>query len=152
MKIRIVILFTVIISSLLALVLFSGKNKSGTIVVADVNEVVANPERYRNRELRIRGVIKPGSVLRYGDKANFVLTFGKKDLKVRFDGSTQLPDSFGDGAPARADGKLNDKMELVSTKVEAKCASKYEAKHAQGKSAEAGYGPALKKKGYKTKK
>ena len=133
MKVRLSIIFGIILSALLALTLFTGGGTAGTLVIADVKEVVTKPERYRNRELRVRGHIKPGSVLRYGEKADFILEFEKSELKVRFDGSTQLPDTFADGAPARADGRLNAKGELISNKVEAKCASKYDAKHADKK-------------------
>lgn len=126
MKIRMILIISILLLSLAALAVFTGKNKGGTVVIADVNEILDNPKKFRNRELRVRGRIKPGSVIRYGDRADFILSYKGKDLKVRFDGSTQLPDTFADGAPARADGTLNEKMELISDKVEAKCASKYE--------------------------
>jgi len=54
-------------------------------------------------------------------------------LKVNFDGSTQLPDTFTDEAAARADGQIDEKGELLANRVEAKCASKYEAEYAEKK-------------------
>ena len=55
----------------------------------------------------MRGFVKPGSILRYGDKADFVMTLDGRDLKVHFDGGTQLPDTFTDAAPVRADGRMD---------------------------------------------
>lgn len=128
MKLRIALIFGFILAGIAGLALFSG-GKSATVLVIDADRVARNAERFRNRDLRVRGFVKPGSVLRYGDKANFVLANEKGELKVRFDGTTQLPDAFSDGAPARADGRLDESGQLVAHKVEAKCASKYDAGH-----------------------
>lgn len=126
MKLRVALIFAAVALALGVLFFFSGR-RGGTVVIVDVEQVTSKPEVYANRELRVRGFIKPGSISRYGEKADFVLTHGHKELKVHFDGSTQLPDTFADGAPARADGRLTGELQLVSGKVEAKCASKYDA-------------------------
>lgn len=129
MKPRFVVIAVVFALSMFALFFFTGSGKKG-LVLADASLVAATPDKFAEDELRVRGFVKAGSVIRYGRKADFTITLDGKDLPVHFDGSTQLPDTFTDGAPVRADGILvNGK--LVSHKVEAKCASKYEADYAK---------------------
>lgn len=120
-----------IVASLGAMVFLTGGKKSSSIVLADVTAVIKDPSRYEEQELRVRGFVKPGSVVRYGEKADFIMTLDGQDLKVHFNGETQLPDSFADNAPVRADGRLTAERALVSHKLEAKCASKYEADYAK---------------------
>ena len=52
-------------------------------------------------------------------------------LKVAYTGSEPLPDTFKDGAQALADGKLDRDQVFHAAKIQAKCASKYEAKPGQ---------------------
>jgi len=52
----------------------------------------------------------------------------KSRLKVAYSGIDPLPDTFKDGAQALADGKLGQDGTFVAGKIQAKCASKYEAK------------------------
>ncbi len=134
MQIKIFIIFLTIITSLLALsfgVKNTGKNSYSSIVVLDleklVNERIKNPEKFENRELRLRGFVKIGSILRMSkDRADFTLEQNKKQLKIHYSGKTQLPDTFSDGAPVRADGILQRDGSFLSTSIEAKCTSKYE--------------------------
>lgn len=147
MKYRIALICATVIGALLVLFTLSGQRK-GTVVVVDVEQVVKGPQAYQGRDLRVRGFIKPGSVSRYGEKADFVLMHGKGELAVHFDGSSQLPDTFADGAPARADGRLQPGLRLVSNKVEAKCASKYDASKLEQGAGKAGTHPHSIKQDY----
>jgi cytochrome c-type biogenesis protein CcmE len=52
----------------------------------------------------------------------------KLSLKVVYDGMDPLPDTFRDGAKALADGKMEHDGVFHAKNVQAKCASKYEAK------------------------
>ncbi|HNJ04198.1 MAG TPA: cytochrome c maturation protein CcmE, partial [Leptospiraceae bacterium] len=133
MKTRFWVLMILIIGSLAAMVIFTGGSKNTSVMLADASHVVDQPSKYQEHELRVRGFVKPGTILRYGDKADFVMTLDGRDLKVHFDGGTQLPDTFTDAAPVRADGRLAPDTAglLVANKVEAKCASKYEADYAK---------------------
>ena len=51
-----------------------------------------------------------------------------KELKVVYSGIDPLPDTFKGGAQALADGKLGPDGVFQASKIQAKCASKYEAK------------------------
>ncbi|MCE9596921.1 MAG: cytochrome c maturation protein CcmE [Spirochaetia bacterium] len=131
MKTRFWILMGLIVVSLGAMVYLTGPSRKTSVILVDATAVVTDPAKYHEHELRVRGFVKPGSVLRYGDKADFIMTLDGRDLKVHFNGETQLPDTFADNAPVRADGHLSPDMLLVSNKIEAKCASKYEADYAK---------------------
>lgn len=130
-KLRFIVAGAVILASLGYLVLGTGRSEDHSIIVVDASAVAERPGAYADREIRMRGFVKTGSILRFGDRADFVVALDGKEIPVRFTGATQLPDTFTDGAPVRVDGRLDASNRLVSTKVEAKCASKYEAEHAE---------------------
>ena len=54
-------------------------------------------------------------------------------LDVSYVGRDPLPDTFVDGAQALVEGKRMPDGRFVAEKVQAKCASKYEASPGQGK-------------------
>lgn len=80
------------------------------------------------KRLRVGGDVENGSIHRIGHEVQFVLIQDKQKLKVAYTGSEPLPDTFKDGAQALADGKLDKDGVFRTAKVQAKCASKYEAK------------------------
>ncbi len=128
MKLKFVILSLLIISSLLGIAFFSSQETS--FLLLDANELASNPKKYENQNLRVRGVVKVGSVVREGKEAKFILELNGLEVPVFFNGKTLLPDAFKEGVKARADGKFLNGV-LVSDHVEAKCASKYEAEYAE---------------------
>jgi len=81
--------------------------------------------------LRVGGDVKPGSIVKTGANVSFVLHQGDQTLKVVYTGSDPLPDTFRDNAQALAEGHLGDNGVFTATKIQAKCASKYEAKPPQ---------------------
>ncbi len=81
-----------------------------------------------DKRLRVGGDIKANSIVREGDKVHFTLIQNDLTLNVVYTGSDPLPDTFKDGSQALADGKLAADGTFHATKVQAKCASKYEAK------------------------
>ena len=52
-------------------------------------------------------------------------------MTVAYAGTDPLPDTFRDGAQALADGRLDPDGVFRAGKIQAKCASKYEAKPGQ---------------------
>lgn len=134
MKTRFIIISAVIVASVVVLMLSTGDNKRDSIIVVDTIKVAAMPGNYAGEELRMRGFVKTGTILRYGNKADFIVEQEGSEIPVHFNGDTILPDTFADGAPVRVDGHLleSESPKLLATKVEAKCASKYEADYAEG--------------------
>ena len=74
------------------------------------------------------GDIEKDSIQRTGEQVDFVLVGENQKLKVRYSGTEPLPDTFRDGAQAMAEGKMGADGVFVAAKIQAKCASKYEAK------------------------
>lgn len=127
MRTRFFIVALIILAALSALLYGTSSSLSrNTILVVDGYQVATDPDSYRERELRVRGFVKPGSILRYSDRADFILQQNGQEVQIRFDGSSQLPDTFQDNAPVRADGRINAENVLISHRIEAKCTSKYE--------------------------
>ena len=62
-----------------------------------------------------------------GKEITFLIKQDALNLKVLYNGSDPLPDTFKDGAQALADGKLSNDGVFHASKIQAKCASKYEA-------------------------
>jgi cytochrome c-type biogenesis protein CcmE len=88
------------------------------------------------KRLRVGGDIEAGSINRNGREVSFVLVQDKRKLKVVYGGSEPLPDTFRDGAQALADGKMGSDKVFRASQIQAKCASKYEAKPGGGKQPE----------------
>ena len=82
----------------------------------------------RGKRLRVGGDVETGSIVRKGREVEFTLRQDARRLKVVYTGTDPLPDTFRDGAQALADGKLSANGVFQASKIQAKCASKYEAK------------------------
>ncbi len=84
-----------------------------------------------SQRLRVGGDVQPGSIVKKGPQVAFVLHQGAKTLNVVYAGTDPLPDTFKDNAQALADGRLGPDGVFEANKIQAKCASKYEAKPPQ---------------------
>jgi cytochrome c-type biogenesis protein CcmE len=71
--------------------------------------------------------------VRQGNSVRFTLAQDNLRLNVIYTGSEPLPDTFKPGAQALADGKLGPDGVFHASKIQAKCASKYEAKPVMAK-------------------
>ena len=85
-------------------------------------------DQAKGRRIRVGGDVQAGSIIRNGAEVTFVMHQEAKTLKVVYNGIDPLPDTFKDGAQALADGKLGPDGVFQANKIQAKCASKYEAK------------------------
>jgi len=82
----------------------------------------------RGKRLRVAGDVQTGSIVRAGKEVQFTLQQEQLRLKVVYDGIEPLPDTFRDGAQALAEGRMGPDGVFRAGKIQAKCASKYEAK------------------------
>jgi cytochrome c-type biogenesis protein CcmE len=100
-----------------------------------IKEVAQMGDKAQNEKLRVNGYVEKGSIIRNGAQVSFVihqspgmLQNDPVRLAVLYSGSDPLPDTFKDNAQALADGRLGQDGVFHASKVQAKCASKYEAK------------------------
>ncbi len=81
-----------------------------------------------DKRLRVGGDVTADPVRREGNNVFFTLAQNDLRLNVVYTGIDPLPDTFRAGAQALADGKMGSDGVFHATKIQAKCASKYEAK------------------------
>jgi len=114
-----------------------------------ISEIAGMTDSAKTSRLRVGGDVQSGSIVRNGREVRFILTCVAKNgvceapgsanaastaggevmkLSVLYTGTEPLPDTFRDGSQALADGKLLPDGTLQATKIQAKCASKYESK------------------------
>ena len=93
-----------------------------------ISEVTSMGESAHGQRRRGGGDVEPGSIVRDGKSVRFTIKQDARVLKVVYTGIDPLPDTFRDGSQALADGKLGPDGVFQASKIQAKCASKYEAK------------------------
>jgi cytochrome c-type biogenesis protein CcmE len=120
-----------ILGTLVWLAFSSTKETAGYF--KNISELKQMGDEARVKHLRVNGYVQEGSIVHSGNSTTFLLVEneGKKDvgdhLKVTYTGDDPLPDTFKDHAEALADGSLGADGVFHANKIQAKCASKYEA-------------------------
>ena len=102
----------------------SGFEQSKTYYVT-VNELTKGSGARHG--VRVGGTIQPGSVERRAGKLTFRLAQDANSIPVTYVGTDTLPDTFKDGAQAIIDGDYLSSGDFHAEKIQAKCASKYQA-------------------------
>lgn len=92
-----------------------------------ISELNQMGEQAKDKRLRVGGDVAANSIVRDGANVTFTMAQEKLQLKVVYEGTEPLPDTFKPGAQALADGKLGADGVFHAKKIQAKCASKYEA-------------------------
>lgn len=109
----------------------SGVQESATYYVT--LEELLEMENTGAKRIRVGGDVADGSIVRHADSVEFTLhqldetMDAPMTLEVVYTGADPLPDTFRDKAQALCDGVLRADGKFVATKIQAKCASKYEA-------------------------
>ncbi len=96
----------------------------------NVKEVREMGSSALEKRLRLGGDVVANSIVREGKDVRFKLIWEGAEMNVVYNGTEPLPDTFKDGSQALADGKLGADGVFQANKIQAKCASKYEAKPA----------------------
>jgi cytochrome c-type biogenesis protein CcmE len=96
-----------------------------------ISELGDMKDQAYGKRLRVGGDVQQGSIQHIGAETRFVIIQDKLKLNVVYAGIDPLPDTFRDGAQALADGRLEKDGVFRAAKIQAKCASKYEAKPGQ---------------------
>ena len=124
----------VVIVGVLAWLALGGVSENKTYYKT-ITEVQQMGDQAHAKRLRVDSYVVPGSIVRNGAAVSFVMHQDPSKrgqdpiiLKVVYSGIDPLPDTFKDDAQAMADGKLGADGVFQANKIQAKCASKYEAK------------------------
>jgi cytochrome c-type biogenesis protein CcmE len=125
---KFVLLGAVVIGTL-AWLAVGGVSESQTYykTVAEVKQLDSGSA---SKRLRVAGDIAANSIERHGRQVRFVLKQESQTLNVIYNGIEPLPDTFRDGAQAVAEGTMGAGGVFEASHLQAKCASKYEAKPA----------------------
>ncbi len=124
--------FAVGIGIILAVVIWeavSGFQQSKTYYFT-VNELVSG--KTARQRVRVGGIIAQDSIERHGNRVTFRLAQDASLLPVTYVGADPLPDTFRSGAQAIIEGEYAANGEFRAEKIQAKCASKYEATPPKG--------------------
>ena len=126
-------LVTVVIVGVLGWLAFDGISSDATYYVT-VEELRAMENPNEVRRLRVGGDVKENSIVRKGSSVEFTITQEDTELNVVYVGRDPLPDTFRNGAQALCTGRMRDDQVFEARQIQAKCASKYEAKPGEGAS------------------
>jgi cytochrome c-type biogenesis protein CcmE len=102
-----------------------------------ISEVGQMGDRAFAERLRVAGDVEGGSIQHAKGQVASPSPRTSEQLKVAYSGTDPLPDTFRDGAQALADGRMGRDGVFHASKIQAKCASKYEAKPGQLRAAPA---------------
>lgn len=104
------------------------ETKSYYVTIAELKQQSTKGSEIYAKRLRVAGDVLPGSIKRSGMKVDFTLSENGNLLPVVYTGTDAPPDTFKDNAQALADGHFGRDGVFHATGIQAKCASKYEAK------------------------
>jgi len=111
---------------------FAGYNESKAYY-RTIEEVAALGPSAGGKRLRVAGLVKEGTIERDGTRVKFTLTqdvhSAEHTMRVHYVGSQPVPDTFKDRAEAIVEGKSLPDGTFEADHIQAKCASKYEAKY-----------------------
>jgi cytochrome c-type biogenesis protein CcmE len=102
----------------------SGFQQSKTYYVTVAELVRGKAARTR---VRVGGVVAPNSIERHGSAVSFRLAQEAVSVPVMYVGTDTLPDTFVGGAQAIVEGNYGPDGTFRAEKIQAKCASKYQA-------------------------
>lgn len=117
---------TLIIVLSLSYLAYTGieESKSYYVTIAELRQM---GDDVHEKRLRVAGNVAPGSIHRVGSRVEFTLVEEGETLQVIYSGSEVPPDTFTDNSQALAEGGFGRDGVFHAKKLQAKCASKYEA-------------------------
>lgn len=91
------------------------------------DEYVKMTAREQKRPIRLMGDVVVGSIQQDGDSLRFTVALNGASVPVVYRGRDPVPDTFKDGVSVLVEGSLSSSGMFEGKKIQAKCASKYEA-------------------------
>ncbi len=94
-----------------------------------VEEVQSLEPHEMSMRFKVGGDVEEGSIVWNGAGVDFRLIQEDQALVVEYRGSDPVPDTFRDGSQAIVEGTMGSDGVFLAVKIQAKCASKYEAEY-----------------------
>jgi len=94
-----------------------------------INELQEMGDEAYGKRIKVAGLVTDGTVHRQGKDLYFRLEQNDLGLLCVYTGSSPVPDTFKDGVEAVCEGKYRADGTFEAKKIQAKCASKYQAKY-----------------------
>ena len=112
-------LFLILIILLTLLILFIFKSLEKNIVYfLSPTEIYNQTNISSDKKIRVGGLVKKNSIIKDGDKINFIITDLKKEIIVSYTGI--IPNLFSEEKGVVAEGKLKDKKYFIADTILAK--------------------------------
>jgi cytochrome c-type biogenesis protein CcmE len=121
-RIRFLVGFLIVLSAVGVLVVRGVRNSM--VYDIGVSELVAKPASASQDDLRVRGIVVPGSIDHQDLVLRFQLTDGSNTIPVTYRGI--VPDTFGEDGEVLVEGAMTP-AGFEAHFLMAKCPSKYEA-------------------------
>ncbi|MEA3287360.1 MAG: cytochrome c maturation protein CcmE [Candidatus Marinimicrobia bacterium] len=128
-KIKFIVGSAVIIAAVIVLAVQGMQEDSTMSYSKSVSEVQLMGSRARSLSLKVNGSLKKGSIIRNNLDLDFVITEGNSELLIHYIGKDPIPDTFNNEMDAEVvvSGRLAEDGVFNAERIQAKCASKYEA-------------------------
>ncbi len=128
-KLKFVIGSVVIILAVILLAVQGMEEDTTMSYSKSVSEVHMLGERAKSLTLKVNGDLKKGSIVRNNLDLDFTIVEGNSELEIHYIGKDPIPDTFNNEMDAEVivSGKLKDDGIFHAERIQAKCASKYEA-------------------------
>jgi cytochrome c-type biogenesis protein CcmE len=121
------------LAGVIGLLWFSSSAEDAFVYSKLVHEVTKDPKQFKDRELRVEGDLKQGSILFQESPCEWRFTIKSEgqEMPVRFP-QCVVPDTFKDGMGIKVtvQGKLTEAGHFAATQVIPRCPSKYEMQQA----------------------
>ena len=112
-------LFFILIILLALFILFIFKSLEENIVYfLSPTEIYNQTDISIDKKIRVGGLVKINSIIKDGNKINFIITDLKKEIVVSYSGI--VPNLFSEGKGVVAEGKLKDKKYFIADTILAK--------------------------------
>ena len=117
------------IAILLGAVVWLGMSgyEEGKSYYKTADEFVKMDLKAQSRRIRLMGDVATGSIVRAGSILSFTVALNGASVPVVYRGSDPVPDTFKDGVQVLVEGSIGADGRFAGQKIQAKCASKYEA-------------------------
>jgi cytochrome c-type biogenesis protein CcmE len=94
-----------------------------------VDEYSSMQDSLQGKTVKVAGDVVSGSIDRSKPQMEFIISSSDSSVKVRYIGDDIIPDTFTDGSKALVEGSIAPDGVFQARRIEAKCASKYEAEY-----------------------